>query len=142
MEFNFAFWLSLVLAATTCSGMFLAGKGKWYGWGLGLAVQPLWALYAIVTKGYGLLLTCLMFGFVYTRNLLKWHKNQGPKQTTWVYCPGCKRDLVSAENVIITDTDLVRYFCGDCHTVSSWLFDAPTPLLIDSHYSDPNDWLK
>lgn len=72
MEFNFAFWLSLILAAAGCTGLLLAGRGKWYGWGVGLAVQPVWATYAIVTKGYGLLLTCLMYGFVNARNLWKW----------------------------------------------------------------------
>lgn len=88
MEFNFAFWLSLVLAAFGCTGLILAGRGKWYGWGVGLAVQPVWATYAIVTKGYGLLLTCLMYGFVNGRNLWKWRKDQQQKHqntnTPWV----------------------------------------------------------
>lgn len=77
MTLNFAFWLSLVLAAMGCAGLLLAGKGKWYGWGIGLAVQPVWATYAIVTKGYGLLLTCLMYGTVYSRNLLRWRRTSG-----------------------------------------------------------------
>jgi hypothetical protein len=76
VTFNLAFWLSLVLAAAGCTGLVLAGKGRWYGWGVGLAVQPVWAAYAIVTKGYGLLLTCLMYGTVYTKNLLKWRREQ------------------------------------------------------------------
>lgn len=75
MELNFAFWLSLVLAAFGCAGLLLAGNGKWYAWGIGLAVQPVWATYAIVTKGYGLLLTCLMYGTVNARNLWKWRQD-------------------------------------------------------------------
>lgn len=73
MTFNFAFYLSLVLAAMGCAGLLLAGRGKWYGWAIGLAVQPVWATYAIVTKGYGLLITCLMYGTVNGRNLWKWY---------------------------------------------------------------------
>jgi nicotinamide riboside transporter PnuC len=76
MVLNFAFWLSLVLAAFGCLGLVLAGNGKWYGWGLGLAAQPIWATYAIVTKGYGLLLTCLMYGTFYSRNLIKWRRER------------------------------------------------------------------
>lgn len=144
MELNLAFWLSLILAAAGCSGLILAGKGKWYGWAVGLAVQPVWATYAIVTKGYGLLITCLMYGIVNARNLWKWRKENGPafKQTTFVYCPGCRQELVNGRNRIVMDTDLVRYFCGECNTISAWMFDAPVPLLIDSFYSDPSDWLK
>lgn len=76
MTLNLAFWLSLVLATMGCAGLLLAGNGRWYGWGVGLAVQPVWATYAIVTKGYGLLLTCLMYGTVNARNLLAWHRQQ------------------------------------------------------------------
>lgn len=73
---NLAFWLSLVLAGAGCTGLWLAGKGSWYGWGVGLAVQPVWAAYALLTHGYGLLLTCLMYGTVYTKNLLKWRRER------------------------------------------------------------------
>jgi hypothetical protein len=75
MEVNFAFYLSLVLAAFACTGLLLAGSGKWYGWAVGLAAQPAWATYAIVTKGYGLLITCLMYGGVNGWNLWRWWKN-------------------------------------------------------------------
>lgn len=72
---DFAFWLSIILAAAGCTGLLLAGNGKWWAWGIGLAVQPVWAVYAIVTEGYGLLLTCLMFSYVNARNLVAWHRN-------------------------------------------------------------------
>jgi hypothetical protein len=66
--------LSLVLAVAGCTGLVLAGRGMWQGWAVGLAVQPVWAAFAIVTHGYGLLLTCLMYGSVYARNLLRWRR--------------------------------------------------------------------
>lgn len=75
MTFNLAFYLSLVLAVAGCTGLILAGKGKWYGWAIGLAVQPVWIVFGIITKGYGLCLTALMYGYVYSRNLLAWRRD-------------------------------------------------------------------
>lgn len=74
MTLNVAFWLSLILAVAGCSGLILAGRGKWYGWAIGLAVQPVWVAFGIVTKGYGLCLTAVMYGTVYTRNLAAWRR--------------------------------------------------------------------
>lgn len=73
---SLTFWLSIVLALAGCTGLILAGRGKWYGWAIGLAVQPVWVIFGIVTKGYGLCLTALMYGYVYTKNLLAWRKKQ------------------------------------------------------------------
>lgn len=72
---NTAFWLSLVMALAGCCGLVLAGQGKWQGWAIGLAVQPVWAVFAVVTEGYGLLITCVMYGTVYSKNLLKWRRD-------------------------------------------------------------------
>ena len=82
MTFNFAFGLSLLLASMGCLGLYLAGRGSWHGWAVGLAVQPVWATYAIVTKGYGLLFTCAMYGAVNARNLFRWHRDR--QSTTMV----------------------------------------------------------
>lgn len=53
-----------------------------------------------------------------------------PRQTTWVYCPGCGADLCTEPGTTYSDTDLVRYACGRCEHRSAWLFDAPVPILI------------
>lgn len=66
------FWLSLVMATAGCAGLILAGRGRWYGWAVGLAVQPVWFAFGILTKGYGLCLTAFMYGGVYAVNLWKW----------------------------------------------------------------------
>ena len=68
--------LSLVMASAGCAGLILAGRGMWQGWAIGLAVQPVWAVFAVVTKGYGLLITCIMYGVVYGRNLRKWRRER------------------------------------------------------------------
>lgn len=49
---------------------------------------------------------------------------------TKVYCPRCRNNLVSCPRTAHTDTDLVRYVCGECGLHSAWDFDAPVPLLI------------
>lgn len=68
--------LSLIMAAAGCAGLLLAGRGHWQGWAIGLAVQPVWAVFAVLTHGYGLLLTCLMYGTVYARNLRAWRRDR------------------------------------------------------------------
>lgn len=73
---NTATWLSLVLAAAGCTGLLLAGRGQWQGWAIGLAVQPVWAVFAVVTHAYGLLATCVAYGLVYGRNLHRWRARQ------------------------------------------------------------------
>lgn len=71
---NTAFWLSIVLGVVGITGIFIAGKGKWQGWALGLAIQPVWFVFALVTEAYGLLLICFGYAFVYAKNLLQWRK--------------------------------------------------------------------
>ena len=53
------------------------------------------------------------------------------RQTCWVYCPTCSRDLCTEPNTTYTDTDLVRYVCGNCGTKSAWHFDAPVPIYME-----------
>ena len=65
------FVLSLVLATAGCLGLYLGVRGHWQGPAIGLAVQPIWAAFAFATKGYGLLITCVMYGVVNVINLKK-----------------------------------------------------------------------
>lgn len=71
MIFNLAFWLSVGIAASGALGLWLAGKGMWQGWAVGLIGQPIWFVFGLVTHGYGLCVTCAMYGTVYTRNLVR-----------------------------------------------------------------------
>lgn len=60
-------------------------------------------------------------------------------QTCFVYCPGCKQDLVSRVGVDGTKlhdkTDqgekYLEYLCGLCKTSSWWDFDTfPVPIVV------------
>lgn len=74
MKLNTAFWLSIILSIAGCFGIVLAGRGKWYGWALGLAAQPVWITFGVITKGYGICLTSVLYASVYGRNLVDWRR--------------------------------------------------------------------
>lgn len=111
---NSAFWLSIVLGVVGITGIFIAGKGKWQGWALGLAIQPVWFIFAIVTEAYGLLLICFGYAFVYANNLIKWRRDHIIDQCahtnarSWVRtiknvqyvqrCPDCKKAWIDIDD--------------------------------------------
>lgn len=65
---------SYVLTAVGVLGLLLAGSRKRVGWALGLAAQPLWAIYAVVTGQWGFIVSAVVYGGVYLRNWLKWRR--------------------------------------------------------------------
>lgn len=69
---------SFVLAAVGIAGIYLAGRKSKWGWGLGLAAQVLWLVFAVVTAQYGFILTAVAYGAVYGKNLWQWHKEDRP----------------------------------------------------------------
>lgn len=68
---------SFVLAAVGIAGIYLAGKKSKWGWGLGLAAQVLWVVFALTTAQYGFILTAIAYGAVYGKNLWQWHREEG-----------------------------------------------------------------
>jgi ABC-type spermidine/putrescine transport system permease subunit I len=68
--------IGLVLAALGALGMWVAGKGRWQGWAIGLATQPVWVVFAIVVHSWTLILTPLAYGTAYARNLWLWRKQE------------------------------------------------------------------
>ena len=69
-------WLGAVLSIWGATGMYVAGKGAWKGWAMGLAVQPIWVAFAIVVHSWPLMLSPLLYGTVYARNLLRWRSRR------------------------------------------------------------------
>ena len=70
---------SFVLAAVGIAGIYLAGKKSKWGWGLGLAAQVLWLVFAVVTAQYGFILTAVAYGAVYGKNLWQWHREESKR---------------------------------------------------------------
>lgn len=62
--------LSWILSALTLVVMWLAGSNNRRAWYLGIAIQPLWIVFAVVTHGYGLIALSLALALVYARNAL------------------------------------------------------------------------
>lgn len=76
---------SFVLAAVGIAGIYLAGRKSKWGWGLGLAAQVLWVVFAITTAQYGFILTAVAYGAVYGKNLWQWHREDSYKEDpAWV----------------------------------------------------------
>jgi len=50
-------------------------------------------------------------------------------QSTYCYCPKCRKDLISSGS-FVSDEDLLTYKCTLCNQVSEWYFDCPVPILI------------
>ena len=51
-------------------------------------------------------------------------------QNTYVYCPGCKRDMVAGDIIECIDTGFYVFYYCSCKTYSRWIFDlAPFPML-------------
>lgn len=65
------YW-SYVLTAVGVFGLYLAGRRIWWAWGVGIGAQVLWFAYAISTEQWGFIVSCLAYGWVYTKNFLAW----------------------------------------------------------------------
>ncbi len=50
-------WVSFVLAAAGITGIVLAGREQKIGWIIGMAVQPVWVVFSVMTHGWGLIFT-------------------------------------------------------------------------------------
>lgn len=66
---------SWVLGVIGVTGMFFAGRKLWWGWGINLANEVLWIIYAIQTAQYGFIFMAVAYGAVYTRNLHSWRRS-------------------------------------------------------------------
>lgn len=65
-------------------------------------------------------------------------KQMEPKRTTYVWCPGCKADLIGDDS-FVSDTEVgVHYICKKCSCSSRWLFDCIVPILLDANYTPLN----
>jgi len=70
------FWLSLVMGVVGITGIFIAGKGRWQGWLIGLLVQPVWIAFFVVTEAWPGIILPLGYGWVYGKNLLAWRREE------------------------------------------------------------------
>jgi len=81
------YW-SWLLTAVGVFGLWLAGRGKWYGWAVNLGGQALWTAYALVSHQYGFLLSAAAYGWVFARNLLAWREKDAKEREKGVLAHG------------------------------------------------------
>lgn len=72
--------LGAVLSIWGALGMYVAGKGQWKGWAMGLAAQPIWLAFAIAVDSWPLAFSPLLYGSVYARNLWRWKTGRVPAE--------------------------------------------------------------
>ncbi len=65
-------WWSWSLAAIGITGLWLAGSEHKSGWIVGILVQSLWIVYAVMTRQWGFIASAIAYGAVNTRNLVRW----------------------------------------------------------------------
>ena len=65
-------------------------------------------------------------------------------QRTFIYCPHCNLELISAEAHIPTDVPLMyEYFkCPNCYHLSEWDFDAPCIQFIKDYGNKQESYKK
>lgn len=56
-----------VIGAT---GSFIAGRGLWIGWAIGLAGQVPWLVYGVTTHQYGFVASAFIYGTVQASNVI------------------------------------------------------------------------
>lgn len=72
-------WWSWGLAAVGLLGLYLAGKKNKAGWLIGAGAQFLWIGYALVSEQYGFIATAIVYGFMYSKNYISWHREEVKK---------------------------------------------------------------
>lgn len=67
------YW-SYILTAVGVFGLYLAGRKNQFGWAVGIGAQVLWFAYAVTTQQWGFIVSCLAYGWVYSKNFLAWRQ--------------------------------------------------------------------
>lgn len=71
--------IPLATSFGTVFSMWLVGNKDPRGWMVGLANQVIWLTFIIVFAAYGLLPLFCFLVFVYSRNLIRWRREEAAK---------------------------------------------------------------
>ena len=72
-------WHQLIPLATsfvTVFGIWLAGNKNYWGWVCGICNQALWFTFIVLFEAWGLLPLMFALLFIYSRNLIKWRREE------------------------------------------------------------------
>ena len=68
--------IALLTSCFTLWGMWLAGNKRSLGWAVGLGNQALWIVFIVAFGAWGLLPLSLALIVTYTRNLIRWRREE------------------------------------------------------------------
>lgn len=72
--------IALATSALTIWGLWLVGNKRIMGWVLGLVTQAFWVATIVLFDSWGLLPTTVALTIVYTRNIIKWRREEQQQQ--------------------------------------------------------------
>ena len=67
---------SFALTAVGLVGLWLTGLKNRWGFAVGVLAQVMWFTYAVVTQQWGFIASCILFGFLYSRNFIRWSREE------------------------------------------------------------------
>lgn len=67
---------SWALAVIGMTGMWLAGRKRWYAWLVNLGSQTVWLSYGVATRQWGFVASAFGFGTVYVINHRRWRREE------------------------------------------------------------------
>jgi nicotinamide riboside transporter PnuC len=67
-------WWSVCLTVGSLTCNVLIGRKQSVGWLLAVALQLLWAVYAVTSEQWGFIASALAFGVINTWNYVKWRR--------------------------------------------------------------------
>ena len=116
---------SFALTAVGLVGLWLTGLKNRWGFAVGVLAQVMWFTYALVTQQWGFIASCILFGFLYSRNFIMWSRAaKAPKPEPEVSKPQLSRDqalqfLVEEDNgfmgkKLVFDSEKCQH-CGGVH---------------------------
>lgn len=72
--------MTWLMSALTILTLWLAGSKNPWAWRIGLFNQLLWWHFIFATNAWGLAPMSIAIAFVYTRNLILWHRAPSPNR--------------------------------------------------------------
>lgn len=67
---------SFILTGVGLMALWLIGKKIIWGWAIGIGLQFLWFAYATSTEQYGFIASCILYGYVNTKNFVEWRRDE------------------------------------------------------------------
>ena len=64
--------IDFIAAIVTILGLIIVGQKLWWGWLIKILSEVLWVIYAFQINSGGLLLLCIVYTVIMTRNMIVW----------------------------------------------------------------------